>query len=111
MKSKYFSCILLTLLSLTAMAQEGGSRRLDMRVSGTTRSASDKSILPFTNVIISVVNGRDTLTYRQVSDKDGAFLIALPRAKEYLIEATFVGMKPYRSRLKADNNKPKHGFC
>ncbi|SPY35184.1 Outer membrane receptor for ferrienterochelin and colicins [Porphyromonas cangingivalis] len=105
MKSKYFSCILLTLLSLTAVAQEGGGRRFDVRVSGTTHSASDKAILPFTNVIISVVNGRDTLTYRQVSDKEGAFVIALPRAKEYLIEATFIGMRPYHGRLKTNGNK------
>lgn len=105
MKIKCFYLILLTLVGFSAIAQEGGRGRLEVKASGTTCSASDKSVLPFANVSISVPNRGDTLVYRQVSDKDGLFTIALPKSGAYIIEVTFIGMKPYRDRLKVSAGK------
>ncbi|MDO4770726.1 outer membrane beta-barrel family protein [Porphyromonas sp.] len=97
----------LAMISFVAMAQEKQGQNLEVKIIGTTHSASDREVLPFANVNISILGKTDTLRYRQVSDKDGNFAISLPRAKEYVIEASFMGMKPYKNTITAPVNKTR----
>ncbi|WP_081774450.1 carboxypeptidase-like regulatory domain-containing protein [Porphyromonas macacae] len=54
---------------------------------------SDGSSVPFATVRIKPSLQDSTLSYNQITDNEGMFRIALPRAKSYKLIVSFVGMK------------------
>lgn len=92
MTQRFFYMLLACLFATTAIwAQTGDTSKMQVIISGQIIDSISREPVSYATVSIKI-EGEDASPYGQVTDPDGYFRIAVPRAKSYLLEPSFVGM-------------------
>lgn len=97
MFERFFSVLIITCLSVTT----GFTQQTSVTVSGVVRSSGNEA-LPFVNVVLKRTDS--TFVSGTITSESGLFSIKNIEPGDYVIEASFIGYKRYKSSLFIGSN-------